>query len=145
MPTTLAVPAANRQLVLLDSRATPNLVTRGAGMSSLLKRHRTLRKGHKSGADGEAVFSTYIPVNGRSAQYQGCHTMREIFQNAWLVLSGLIPFVPHDGPLPQAPRVPAVDSSYRGPFTHGGAWSEAFQSARTLVSEMTVEEKVRHV
>jgi hypothetical protein len=32
---------------------------------------------------------------------------------------------------------------YTGPYTDGGVWHEAFQHARDLVKQMTVEEKVR--
>lgn len=33
---------------------------------------------------------------------------------------------------------------YSGPYAHGGNWAKAYEHAAGLVSQMTVEEKVRY-
>ena len=71
--------------------------------------------------------------------------MWTIIQNAWLMMGGTQPFtfsLPSDPQVALNPITHTASSSHHGPYTHGGAWSEAFVAAKSLVAEMTLEEKV---
>lgn len=66
------------------------------------------------------------------------------FRDAWVLLSSILPSIPHDPPHQSPAILPDGDTSafYRGPLAHGGVWSESLTSAKSLVSNMTLEEKV---
>ncbi|WVW85507.1 hypothetical protein I302_107545 [Kwoniella bestiolae CBS 10118] len=62
--------------------------------------------------------------------------MWSIIQNSFLLLS---PFLP-TSLIPSSQITPHED--YHGPLTDGGVWYEAYERARGVVKEMTMEEKV---
>lgn len=66
-------------------------------------------------------------------------------QNAWLLAGSLIPSVPHPfGPNQQVPFEHPGNAPGRchGPLATGGVWSKALRHAESLVSNMTLAEKV---
>ncbi|WWC71463.1 uncharacterized protein I206_105421 [Kwoniella pini CBS 10737] len=63
--------------------------------------------------------------------------MWSLLKNALLTLS---PFIPSSLIFSDNPQ--SASKAYHGPFTDGGAWSEAFENAREVTKHMTIEEKV---
>ncbi|WWD19167.1 hypothetical protein CI109_103625 [Kwoniella shandongensis] len=63
--------------------------------------------------------------------------MWSVFKNALLLLAPLLPFNPDS----QTAHLDK-NATYRGPLADGGAWIDAFQRARAIVRNMTIEEKV---